>query len=133
MLKKPFKLLFVYLTFLIQILIKYLLKSQLFLFFFEQINETTKNNTLNVSHKNFNGIFHNISRLTNYRYKTFSSKEPDTLDWIDTFSDGSIFWDIGANIGLYSIYAGKTIKDIKIYSFEPSYFKFRNSIQKCKY
>lgn len=35
--------------------------------------------------------------------------------------EGSCFWDVGANIGLYSIYAAK-IKNIKVYAFEPSVF-----------
>ena len=43
--------------------------------------------------------------------KYFFSKEPETLEWIDNFSkDSSIFWDIGANIGLYSIYNSIKIK-----------------------
>ena len=37
---------------------------------------------------------------------TYHTQEPETLEWIDTFdkSGDFIFWDIGANIGLYSIY-----------------------------
>ena len=31
-----------------------------------------------------------------------------------------IFWDIGANVGLYSIYAAIKFNNIKVYSFEPS-------------
>jgi hypothetical protein len=43
--------------------------------------------------------------LTKWRVRTFASKEPETLNWIDQFKDESIFWDVGANIGLYSIYS----------------------------
>ena len=32
-----------------------------------------------------------------------------------------IFFDIGTNIGLYSIYASQKIKNIKVFSFEPSF------------
>ena len=54
--------------------------------------------------------------------KTFSSKEPETLEWINNFDDNEniIFWDIGANIGLYSIYASLKSKNISIIAFEPS-------------
>ena len=52
---------------------------------------------------------------------TFSTKEPETLEWIDTFPLGSVVWDIGANIGLYSCYAAK-MRDCKVYAFEPSVF-----------
>ena len=34
-----------------------------------------------------------------YRHKTFFSKEPETIKWIDGFNKGSTFFDIGANIG----------------------------------
>ena len=65
--------------------------------------------------------FINTNSITNYRIETFSSKEPETLNWIDSFEENSVFWDIGANIGLYSIYASKT-KNIKTISFEPGIF-----------
>jgi FkbM family methyltransferase len=70
-----------------------------------------------------NGITYNFAIpniLCVYRADTFSSKEPETLDWIDTIEPGSIFWDIGANVGLYSVYAAK--KGCKVYAFEPSVF-----------
>ena len=51
-------------------------------------------------------------------------KEPETLNWINNFqlnnSNKIIFWDIGANIGLYSIYAAVKFKDINVIAFEPS-------------
>ena len=47
-----------------------------------------------------------------------------TLKWIDTFEKNSIFFDIGANIGLYSIYAAKS-RDTIVYSFEASFNNLR--------
>ncbi|MDC1459504.1 FkbM family methyltransferase [Flavobacteriaceae bacterium] len=58
--------------------------------------------------------------LSKWRAETFFTKEVETLEWIDSFQKGTVFWDIGANVGLYSIYAGK--KNNKVYSFEPSVF-----------
>ena len=55
------------------------------------------------------------------RIRTFTTKEPETLNWIDGFKHGSVLWDIGANIGLYSLYAAKT-RDCKVFAFEPSVF-----------
>ena len=66
-------------------------------------------------------FFHTSNSLMNYRVKTFSTKEPETLEWIDTFNSKSIFWDIGANVGLYSIYASKK-RNTQTIAFEPSYF-----------
>lgn len=59
--------------------------------------------------------------LCDWRAKTFSSKEPETLEWIDSFLEGSILWDIGANIGLYSLYAAKKM-NCRVWAFEPSVF-----------
>jgi FkbM family methyltransferase len=54
------------------------------------------------------------------RAKTYSIKEPDTLDWLDSFEAGSCFFDLGANIGQYSLYPAKKYgDDIQVYSFEP--------------
>lgn len=47
--------------------------------------------------------------------------EPDTLSWIDEMSEGSTLWDIGANVGGYSIYAALR-KQLNVYAFEPSPF-----------
>jgi len=42
-----------------------------------------------------------------WRADTFWSKEPETIAWIESFSCGDILLDVGANIGLYSLYAAK--------------------------
>ena len=45
--------------------------------------------------------------------------EPDTVAWIDAIPNGSCFWDIGANIGLFSLYAALR-PGIHVLAFEPS-------------
>ena len=40
------------------------------------------------------------------RAKTALSSEPDTIEWINNFDKGDILLDIGANVGVYSLYAG---------------------------
>jgi FkbM family methyltransferase len=63
---------------------------------------------------------------TKWRIDTFFSKEPETLEWIDNFENGGgggkkiTFWDIGGNIGLYSIYAAVKHRNIDVTTFEPS-------------
>ena len=54
--------------------------------------------------------------------KSFYLKEPETLDWIDNFiyKKNLIFWDIGANIGLYSIYNSLKNENSTTFAFEPS-------------
>ncbi len=48
-------------------------------------------------------------------------KEPGTVDWIDkNVKSGDIFYDIGANIGVYTILAAsRTGKKGRVYAFEP--------------
>lgn len=52
-----------------------------------------------------------------WRVNTFHKKEPETLDWIDSMGKDDVLFDIGANIGLYSLYAAK--RGLKVFSFEP--------------
>ena len=67
-------------------------------------------------------IFFVPNHFVKWRVKTFESKEPDTLNWINGFFKGEkiIFWDIGANIGLYSIYNALKNNNSKTIAFEPS-------------
>jgi FkbM family methyltransferase len=52
------------------------------------------------------------------RVETLYTKEPDTIEWIRTFQDGEVLVDIGANVGMYAIFAAKT-RGTKVYAFEP--------------
>ena len=59
------------------------------------------------------------------------AKEPDTIKWIDQFEGDATFWDVGANVGVYSLYAAK-IKGANVFAFEPvffNYYAFNRSIQ----
>ena len=62
------------------------------------------------------------NQLLNWRVDTFFTKEPETLEWIDNFEkkENLIFWDIGANIGLYSIYNSLKNSKSTTIAFEPS-------------
>lgn len=59
--------------------------------------------------------------LTYYRVDTFSTKEPETLIWLDRIPKDAVLWDVGANVGLYSIYAAQKA-GVRVYAFEPSVF-----------
>jgi len=62
------------------------------------------------------------NQLIEFRVDTYFSKEPETLKWIDSFQEKEnlIFWDIGANIGLYSIYNYLKHPKSTTIAFEPS-------------
>lgn len=65
-------------------------------------------------------IFLANSSYSEYRSRTSLSKEPDTIKWIESFSHDDVLYDVGANIGIYTIIAAKS-KNVKVYSFEPSF------------
>lgn len=74
-----------------------------------------------VSHQGLDLVFTIPNSLNKFRISTFASKEPETLEWIDSLPQGSVLWDIGANIGLYSCYAAKA-RGCRVFAFEPSVF-----------
>jgi FkbM family methyltransferase len=78
----------------------------------------TTHTTVGKSHE---FVFYTPNALCQWRINTFSTKEPETLDWIDRYGGDGVLFDIGANIGLYSIYYAKT-QPGKVYAFEPSVF-----------
>jgi FkbM family methyltransferase len=87
--------------------------------YFKEFLQNDSYKSINILNKNT--IFFIPNNITEWRIKSFFTKEPETLDWIDGFNKKKIiFWDIGANIGLYSIYAALKHNDIEIVSFEPS-------------
>ena len=57
------------------------------------------------------------NRTVSWRVTTFLTKEPETIEWIDTFAPGDVLFDIGANIGCYSIYAAS--RSVRVMAFEP--------------
>jgi len=68
-----------------------------------------------------------------WRAETYATKEPDTIEWVNSFfQQGDVIYDIGANIGQYSLYAAKRLKgNCKIFAFEPealNYAKLNKNI-----
>lgn len=52
------------------------------------------------------------------RIDSLFTKEPTTILWMDQFQAGDVMFDVGANVGMYSIYAGK-IAGARVFAFEP--------------
>ena len=87
----------------------------------ETMVEDVMHRVKSVIHNDLEMNFVAPNQLNQFRIDTFSIKEPETLEWIDSLSDGSTLWDIGANIGLYSVYAAKA-RNCEVFAFEPSIF-----------
>ena len=64
-------------------------------------------------------LFHTPNAMCRYRADTFSTKEPETLEWIEKYGGEGTFFDIGANVGIYSVYYAM-IHPGSVYAFEPS-------------
>lgn len=85
-------------------------------------------------------IFLNInSDIECYLRLHSCEKEPEMITWIHDFlKDGDAFYDIGANVGAYSLIASKYFNGkVKVYAFEPGFLTFaelcRNIItNKCQ-
>jgi len=56
-----------------------------------------------------------------YRARTLLTKEPGTIKWLkDNCREGDVFYDIGANIGCYTLYAARLVgADGEVWAFEP--------------
>ena len=87
----------------------------------DQVVHAVVNTTATVSHRGLTFTFAVPNRVNHLRVATFSTKEPETLEWIDQIPEGAVLWDVGANVGLYSCYAAKA-RHCDVYAFEPSVF-----------
>ncbi len=67
-----------------------------------------------------------VSKGSGWQFDTLLEKEPETIEWIDSFSADETLWDIGANVGIYSIYAA--LQGVNVVAFEPH---FANYFQLC--
>jgi FkbM family methyltransferase len=56
--------------------------------------------------------------MTAWRVESLFTKEPDTIEWIGEFPRDAVLVDIGANVGMYTIWAAKT-RGARVFAFEP--------------
>jgi FkbM family methyltransferase len=60
--------------------------------------------------------------ITHFRWYLIHKKEPEVRMFIDKYvRDSDVFFDIGANIGIYSIYASKRFTNLEAICFEPEF------------
>lgn len=70
-----------------------------------------------VEHGGITAKFYTPNETTKWRASTLFTKEPSTVEWINSMQPGDVLFDVGANIGSYTVLAG--IKGVKVYAFEP--------------
>ena len=66
------------------------------------------------------------SSWAHYRLKS-AAKEPETVQWItENMRPGDVFYDVGANVGAYSLIAyARGGRESRVYAFEPAFETFR--------
>jgi len=63
-----------------------------------------------------------------WRAQSFYEEEPETVSWLDSLTERDVLWDIGANVGLYALYAAK-FRRCRTIAFEPESQNFALLVQ----
>lgn len=58
------------------------------------------------------------NNITRWRADTILTKEKSTIEWISTFKPNEVLFDVGANIGIYSLFSA-LLRDVNVIAFEP--------------
>jgi FkbM family methyltransferase len=61
--------------------------------------------------------------LLRSRAENALAKEPDTIEWLDGLTKDDVLWDVGANVGVFSLYAAAR-RHCTVLAFEPSAANF---------
>lgn len=63
-------------------------------------------------------VYNTPNDVTTIRVRTLLTKEPDTIQWLEAMPAGSTLLDVGANVGMYTMFAA-VIRNTTVYAFEP--------------
>ena len=74
--------------------------------------------TYRIETKNGPILLYCDSETVRIRASTMLEREPETLAWIETFAPDEVLWDIGANIGVFTLYAAR-VASARVVSFDP--------------
>jgi len=88
---------------------------------YQLIANRVMNHVMSVTHDSTTLKFAVPNHVNSWRVRSFSDKEPETLQWIDKIPQDAVLWDVGANVGLYSCYAARR-RGATVFAFEPSVF-----------
>ena len=75
-------------------------------------------------------IFIDVNSAPEVRYRITSvHREKTTIDWLESLDKNKILFDIGANVGCYSLIAAKHFNIKSIHAFEPFPINYSKCIQ----
>ena len=63
--------------------------------------------------------FHTPTQRVQSRIETFIGSRPLTIEWLLSLSSSSVLWDVGANVGAYSVLAAQACR-ARVVAFEAS-------------
>ena len=72
-----------------------------------------------------------LGRTSAGRAAGLLTRQPDTIAWIDGFQPGGVFWDVGANIGVYTLYAALRA-DTSVVAIEPAAVNYFMLVANCE-
>lgn len=72
----------------------------------------------NIESEGLKAKFYAPTKYAMWRYKTLFLKEPETIEWLRALESHDVLWDVGANVGIYTIYAALT-KRCRVIAIEP--------------
>ncbi|MEQ8395056.1 FkbM family methyltransferase [Thalassobaculum sp.] len=73
---------------------------------------------IDLTENNTKVIFRTPNKVSALRVLSIYQKEPETIQWISEMTSDDTLYDVGANIGIYTIWAATTRK-VRVYAFEP--------------
>lgn len=63
-------------------------------------------------------VYNTPNEVTAVRVRTILTKEPDTIAWLEAMPAGATLLDVGANVGMYTMFAA-VMRNATVYAFEP--------------
>ncbi len=63
-----------------------------------------------------------INPITHFRWFLFPHKEEEVRTYINDYvKDGDVFFDVGANVGVFTVYCACRYPKVRVFSFEPEH------------
>jgi FkbM family methyltransferase len=63
-------------------------------------------------------VFSTPNEMTRWRVNTLYTKEPVTIEWLRSIDAGAVLVDVGANVGIYTVFAALA-SQARVFAFEP--------------
>lgn len=80
---------------------------------YEKLNPRTE-----LKHGDVSVLYSTPNTTTRWRVDSLFEKEPITIEWIAGFRPDDVLVDVGANVGMYTVWAAKT-RGVRVFAFEP--------------